>query len=55
VGRATLLSVLQMQGRADAARLSVINIRGERLFNRVNLHQSLGGSFDDVDPNLPEP
>ena len=55
VGRATLLSVLQMQGRADAARLSVINIRGERLFNRVNLHQSLGGSFDGVDPNLPEP
>ncbi len=54
VGRVNLLSVLQMQARTDAARLSLINIRAERLFNRVNLHQSLGGSFEDVDPNLPE-
>ena len=54
VGRVDLLSVLQMQARTDAARLSLISIRAERLFNRVNLHQSLGGSFEDVDPNLPE-
>ena len=54
VGRVDLLSVLQMQARTDAARLSLISIRAERLFNRVNLHQSLGGSFDDVDPDLPE-
>ena len=54
VGRIDLLSVLQIQARTNAARLSLINIRAERLFNRVNLHQSLGGSFEDVDPNLPE-
>lgn len=53
VGRVDLLSVLQMQARTDAARLSLISIRAERLFNRVNLHQSLGGSFEGVDPNLP--
>ena len=52
VGRVDLLSVLQMQARTDAARLSLIIIRAERLFNRVNLHQSLGGSFENVDPNL---
>jgi len=52
VGRVDLLSVLQMQARTDAARLSLISIRAERLFNRVNLHQSLGGSFENVDPNL---
>lgn len=52
VGRVDLLSVLQMQARTDAARLSLIGIRAERLFNRVNLHQSLGGSFEGVDPNL---
>ena len=50
-----LLSVLQMQGRTDAARLSIINIRSQRLINRVNLHQSLGGSFDNIDPDLPRP
>ncbi len=54
VGRVDLLSVLQLQARTDAARLSLISIRAERLFNRVNLHQSLGGSFEDVDPGLPE-
>ncbi len=54
VGRVDLLSVLQLQARTDAARLSLISIRAERLFNRVNLHQSLGGSFEDVDPDLPE-
>lgn len=52
VGKIDLLSVLQMQARTDAARLSLINIRAERLFNRVNLHQSLGGSFEGIDPNL---
>ena len=55
VGKIELLNVLQMQARTDAARLSLINIRGERLINRINLHLSLGGSFDDVDPNLPGP
>ena len=52
VGKIDLLSVLQIQARADSARLALISIRAERLFNRVNLHQSLGGSFEDVDPNL---
>jgi hypothetical protein len=27
-------------------------LRAERLFNRVNLHQSLGGSFENVDRSL---
>ena len=55
VGRVDLLSVLQMQARTDAARLSLISIRAERLFNRVNLHQGLGGSFEDLDPSLATP
>lgn len=55
VGRVPLLSVLQMQGRTDAARLPIININSQRLINRINLHQSLGGSFENIDPKLPGP
>ena len=55
VGRTTMLSVLQMQARTDAARLALVNIRGQRLFNRINLHQGLGGSFENIDPDLPNP
>ena len=55
VGRIPLLNVLQMQASTDASRLSIINIRSQRLINRVNLHQSLGGSFENIDPNLPDP
>lgn len=52
VGKIDLINVLLMQARTDATRLALINIRGERLLNRVNLHQSLGGSFEDVDSSL---
>ena len=53
VGKIDLLSVLQMQARVVGARIAVVNIRSGRLITRVNFHLALGGSFEDVDSNLP--
>jgi outer membrane protein, multidrug efflux system len=44
-GAIDTLSVLQIQARVVAARASLIQIRGERLVQRINLHLALGGSF----------
>ena len=46
VGQTDLLSVLQMQSRWVGARVGVLNIKNERLAQRINLHLSLGGSFE---------
>jgi NodT family efflux transporter outer membrane factor (OMF) lipoprotein len=46
VGKVDLLSTLQMQARVVGARIGVVNIRNDRLINRVNLHLALGGSFE---------
>ncbi len=45
-GAIDTLSVIQIQARVVAARVSRISIRGERLAQRVNLHLALGGSLD---------
>jgi multidrug efflux system outer membrane protein len=45
VGRVDLLSVLQQQGQVIAARVNLINMRDQRLQQRVDLHLALGGSF----------
>lgn len=48
VGKIDLLSLLQMQTRWIGARVGLIRIRNERLATRVNLHMSLGGSFEET-------
>jgi len=48
VGKIDLLSVLQMQTRWLGSRVGLIRIKNERLAQRVNLHLTLGGSFESV-------
>ena len=50
VGRVDLLSVLQQQGQVVAARVQLLNVRDQRLQQRVDLHLALGGSFDAPQP-----
>jgi multidrug efflux system outer membrane protein len=45
VGSADLRSVLQEQLRTYGTLLSLVQIQGERLIQRVNLHLALGGGF----------
>ena len=40
-----ILSVLEAQRRATNARAALINLRNQRLQNRVDLHLALGGAF----------
>ena len=47
VGKIDLLSVLQMQARVVGARIGLVNIRSDRMIDRVNLHLALGGSFEE--------
>ena len=47
VGKIDLLSVLQQQGQVIAARVDLLNIRDQRLQQRVDLHLAVGGSFDE--------
>jgi multidrug efflux system outer membrane protein len=46
VGKIGLENVLLTQAYWVAARISLINIKNQRLFQRVNLHLALGGSFE---------
>ena len=48
VGQVDLLSVLQMQSRWIGARVGLINLKNQRLAERINLHLVLGGSFEEV-------
>jgi multidrug efflux system outer membrane protein len=48
VGQTDLLSVLQMQSRWAGARVGLINIKNQRLAERINLHLTLGGSFSET-------
>jgi len=48
VGEIDLLSLLQMQSRWIAARMSYIHILNEQLAQRINLHLALGGSFESL-------
>ncbi len=49
VGQIDLLSVLQMQSRWIGGRVTLINIKNQRLAQRIDLHLALGGSFDNAD------
>jgi len=46
VGKIRLENVLVTQASWVAARIGLINIQSQRLFQRVNLHLALGGSFE---------
>jgi NodT family efflux transporter outer membrane factor (OMF) lipoprotein len=46
-GATDYLTVLQMQARALAARISLVRIENARLAQRVDLHLALGGGFED--------
>jgi outer membrane protein TolC len=46
VGKIDLLSVLQQQGQVISARVGVLNLRDQRLQQRVDLHLAIGGGFD---------
>jgi outer membrane protein TolC len=48
VGQTDLLSVLQIQAQWVGARVGVVNIRNDRLAQRVDLHLALGGSFEET-------
>jgi len=45
VGKIDLLSVIQQQGQVIAANVALLNIRDQRLQQRVDLHLALGGGF----------
>ena len=46
VGQTDLLSVLQIQTQWVGARVGLVNIKSDRLTQRVDLHLALGGSFE---------
>jgi len=46
VGQTDLLSVLQIQSQWVGARVGLVNIKSDRLVQRVDLHLALGGSFE---------
>ena len=47
VGRVDFLNVLQQQGQVISARSALLNIRNQRLQQRVDLHLALGGDFEE--------
>jgi outer membrane protein TolC len=50
VGQIELLDVLQIQSRWIGSKVGLLRIRNEQLANRIDLHLSLGGSFELVQP-----
>ena len=46
VGQTDLLPVLQIQAGWLGARVGLLNVKDQRLVQRVNLHLALGGSFE---------
>lgn len=46
VGRVDFLNVLQQQGQVVSAQVDLLNMRDQRLQQRIDLHLALGGSFD---------
>jgi NodT family efflux transporter outer membrane factor (OMF) lipoprotein len=46
VGKVSMIDVLQMQARVNRSRSALIDIRQQRLAQRIDLHLALGGSFE---------
>jgi NodT family efflux transporter outer membrane factor (OMF) lipoprotein len=53
VGQIELLNLLQIQAGWIGARVGLLDIKNQRLAERVNLHLALGGSFQE--PEVEEP
>ncbi len=47
IGQITLLDVLTIEDKWIASRIAEMDVAGQRLINRVNLHLALGGSFEE--------
>lgn len=47
IGQISLLDVLTVENKWIASRIAEMDIAGQRLVNRVNLHLALGGSFEE--------
>lgn len=45
-----ILEILESQRRANNARAALINLRNQRLRNRIDLHLALGGDFEHQNP-----
>jgi outer membrane protein, multidrug efflux system len=50
VGSGDLRTVLQQNIALYGARTALLQVRGERLVQRINLHLALGGSFESLPP-----
>jgi outer membrane protein TolC len=48
IGQITLLDVLTVENKWIASRIAEMDVAGQRLINRVNLHLALGGSFEEM-------
>ncbi len=48
IGQITLLDVLTVENKWIASRIAAMDVAGQRLVNRVNLHLALGGSFEEM-------
>jgi outer membrane protein, multidrug efflux system len=48
IGQITLLDVLTVENKWIASRIAEMDVAGQRLVNRVNLHLALGGSFEEM-------
>lgn len=51
VGRTDLFKTLDLQSQWIGARITLLDVRRERLDNRVDLHLALGGSFMKASPD----
>lgn len=52
-GLVDIISLLEAQRRAVSARIAMINVRTQRLRNRVDLHLALGGDFATLPDDRP--
>jgi outer membrane protein, multidrug efflux system len=50
VGKGDLLAVLQQRLRLFSTQTALLQVRGERLIQRINLHLALGGGFEAPPP-----
>ena len=48
IGQINLLDVLIVENKWIASRIAEMDVAGQRLMNRVNLHLALGGSFEEI-------
>ena len=46
VGKTEYLDISQINNRLISSQISLIDISSKRIFNRINLHLSLGGGFE---------